>query len=65
MLCFDISVDTELTLVFLGSLFFSVKSLISLNSLFFLTALKIFLTLLLVQLNSVVIKEYFLQEKYW
>lgn len=64
MLCFDISVDTELTLVFLGSLFFSVKSLISLNSLFFLTALKIFLTLLLVQLNSVVIKEYFLQEKY-
>lgn len=63
MLCFDISVDTELTLVFLGSLFFSVKSLISLNSLFFLTALKIFLTLLLVQLNSVVIKEYFLQEK--
>lgn len=65
MLCFDISVDTELTLVFLGSLFFSVKSLISLNSLFFLTALKVFLTLLLVQLNSVVIKEYFLQEKYW
>jgi len=50
---FRYSVDTELTLVFSGSFFFLAKSLISLNSLLFLTALKIFLILLLMQLNLV------------